>query len=153
MPEHTGIPRPTSPAELTSDSPYTLPGFFAALAAGELLAAVCADCDTRLIPPRTACYGCGGRDLTTAAEPHTGTVVSYTEVRTAPPAFADRVPYTVAIVELDSGAKLTGRLTAAYDEVAIDMPVRLVVRAPTAAEQELGLSYETEWPVHTFEPV
>ena len=153
MAEHTGVPRPTSPAELTSDSPYTLPGFFAALAAGELLAAVCADCDTRLIPPRTACYGCGGRDLTTAAEPHTGTVVSYTEVRTAPPAFADRVPYTVAIVELDSGAKLTGRLTAAYDEVAIDMPVRLVVRAPTAAEQELGLSYETEWPVHTFEPV
>ncbi|MDR9445738.1 MAG: Zn-ribbon domain-containing OB-fold protein [Haloquadratum sp.] len=153
MAEHTGIPRPTSPAELTSDSPYTLPGFFAALAAGELVAAVCADCDTRLIPPRTACYGCGGRDLTTAAEPHTGTVVSYTEVRTAPPAFADRVPYTVAIVELDSGAKLTGRLTAAYDDVAIDMPVRLVVRAPTAAEQELGLSYETEWPVHTFEPV
>lgn len=153
MAEHTGVPRPTSPAELTSDSPYTLPGFFAALAAGELVAAVCADCDTRLIPPRTACYGCGGRDLTTAAEPHTGTVVSYTEVRTAPPAFADRVPYTVAIVELDSGAKLTGRLTAAYDEVAIDMPVRLVVRAPTAAEQELGLSYETEWPVHTFEPV
>ncbi len=153
MSEYTGVPRPTAPAELTSDSPYTLPGFFAALAEGELLAAVCADCDTRLIPPRTACYGCGGRDLTTAAEPHTGTVVSYTEVRTAPPAFADQVPYTVAVVELDSGAKLTGRLTAAYDEVAIDMSVRLVVRAPTAAERELGLSYETEWPVHTFEPV
>jgi uncharacterized OB-fold protein len=144
---------PLTRDEITSDSPFTLPGFFAALADGDLLAAVCEDCGKRLIPPRPACYACGGRQLHVEPQPQTGTVVSCTEVRTPPPALADRGPYTVAIVELDSGARLTGRLTVPYADASIDMAVRLRAREPDADEREMALSYETEWPIHEFDPV
>ena len=143
---------PRSPEDLTADSPFTLPGFFAALDEGRLLAAVCEECGTRLVPPRPACYDCGTRDLRIEPQPETGTVVSYTEVRTPPPALADRAPYTIAIVELDSGARLTGRLTVSYDDTEIGMPVELSIRALDADEREMALDYEREWPIHEFDP-
>lgn len=154
MTDHTdATTAPLTRDEVTSDSPFTLPGFFAALDSGDLLAAACEDCGKRLVPPRPACYACGGRNLHVEPQPTTGTVVSYTEVRTPPPALEARAPYTVAIVELDSGARLTGRLTVPYADAAIDMPVRLIARAPDDDEREMALSYEVEWPIHEFEPV
>ncbi|AZH26931.1 Zn-ribbon domain-containing OB-fold protein [Haloplanus aerogenes] len=143
---------PLAPDEVTPDSPFTLPGFFSALDSGDLLAAVCEDCGKRLVPPRPACYACGGRNLHVESQPKTGTVVSYTEVRTPPSALEGRAPYTVAIVELDSGARLTGRLTVPYANAAIDMPVRLTARALDEDERELALAHELEWPIHEFEP-
>ncbi|AXG11669.1 Zn-ribbon domain-containing OB-fold protein [Haloplanus rubicundus] len=143
---------PLTRDEVTADSPFTLPGFFAALSDGDLLAAVCEDCGKRLIPPRPACYACGGRHLHVEPQPKTGTVVSYTEVRTPPSALADRAPYTVAVVELDSGARLTGRVTVPYAETDIGMPVRLTTRPLDDDERELALDHENEWPIHEFEP-
>ena len=148
---------PTTPPRtadaFTADSPFTLPGFFAALAEGDLLAAVCADCGTRLLPPRPACYACGSRNLRTEPQPRTGEVATYTEVRTPPPALADRAPYTVAVVELDSGARLTGRVTAPYDVLDIGTRVRLTIRPPDDDELAMARDHEREWPIHEFEPV
>jgi len=143
---------PLARDEVTADSAFTLPGFFTALADGDLLAAVCEDCGKRLIPPRPACYACGGRHLHVESQPKTGTVVSYTEVRTPPSALADRAPYTVAVVELDSGARLTGRVTLPYAETDIGMAVRLTTRSLDDDELELALDHEKEWPIHEFEP-
>lgn len=137
---------------LDASSPFTLPGFFAALADGELLAATCRDCEQVLVPPRPACYGCGGRRLEIESQPKAGAVFSYTAVHAAPPELEADVPYVVAIVELDSGARLTGRLEAAYEEVAIGDRVRLRTRAPSPQEQQLALDHERDWPVHYFDP-
>ena len=38
------------------------------------------------------------------------------------------------------------------EDVTIGDPVELTVREPTATEQEVALDYETDWPVHVFEP-
>ena len=143
---------PQSPADITADSPFTLPGFFAALADERLLGAVCADCGTNLIPPRLACYACGSRNVHIEEQPRSGEIVSYTEVHKPAPAFADQAPFTVAVVELDSGARLTGRVSIPYDEVDIEMPVQLSVREPTANEKEAALTHEKEWPIHVFNP-
>jgi len=154
MTDHDDTPTaPLAREDVTADSPFTLPGFFAALDAGDLLAAVCEDCDTHLLPPRPACYACGGRSLRVEPQPKTGTVVSYTEVRTPPPALEDRAPYTVAVVELDSGARLTGRLSVPYAEASIPMPVRLTARPPDDDEREMALAYEVDWPIHEFAPI
>ncbi|MFC5973149.1 Zn-ribbon domain-containing OB-fold protein [Halomarina salina] len=142
---------PLAPEDVTADSPFTLPGFFDALAADTLYGAVCEECDNAMVPPRPACYACGSRSVVATEQPRSGHVVSYTEVRTAPPAFADRAPYSVAVVELDSGARLTGRVDAAYEDLAVDQPVELVVREPTDEERAAALSYEADWPVHVFE--
>jgi uncharacterized OB-fold protein len=137
-------------SDIDSDSPLTLPGFFDALADGELLGGVCRDCGQVLVPPRPACYECGSRAVDVETQPTMGHVHSYTEVHTAPPAFEGDAPYTVAVVELDSGGRLLGRVDAPYEDVAIDDPVELEVREPTAEERAVALSYETEWPVHEF---
>ncbi|MFB6082779.1 MAG: Zn-ribbon domain-containing OB-fold protein [Halorientalis sp.] len=137
---------------LDADSPLTLPGFFDALAEGDLLGGVCADCGQVLLPPRPACYNCGSRDVEVEEQPREGRVYSYTEVQTPPPALEDDAPYTIAVVELASSGRLTGRLDVDYADVDIGDPVELRVREPSEAERSLALDYETEWPVHVFEP-
>jgi len=146
---------PLAPDDITADSPFTLPGFFDALADGRLVAARCLECDTRMLPPRPACYGCGSRAVAIEEQPRTGDIVSYTSVERPPSAFADLAPLTVAIVELDSSARLTGRVTAPLEDVAIGDRVELQIRDADAVEfgSEFDLSYEEEWPIHVFEPV
>jgi hypothetical protein len=143
---------PLAPEDVTSDSPFTLPGFFDALAEGRLVAGRCTDCGTHLVPPRPACYGCGSRAVETEEQSQTGTVVSYTAVYQPPSPFADLAPVTVAVVELDSGARLAGRVTADLEEVEIGSAVELRVRDPAEVgiDPEMHLSYEAEWPVHEF---
>ncbi len=53
-----------------------------------------------------------------------GTVYTETVVHMAPPAFEKEVPYQVAIVSLDSGQRVTGRIEGA--RVSIDDRVALV---------------------------
>jgi len=147
-----GSPGRVTPAELTAESPFTLPGFFAALSDERLLGGRCDGCDTVLIPPRPACYACGGREIAIEELSRTGEIVTYTEVRRPAPAFEADAPLTIAIVELESGARLTGRVAAAYDEVEIGAGVELTVRELSEGEKEFALDHETEWPLHVFEP-
>jgi uncharacterized OB-fold protein len=153
--QHTTHTGPLAPEDVTADSPFTLPGFFDALEDGHLLAARCTDCGTRLLPPRTACDDCGSRALTIEPQPRTGEVVSYTAVHRPPSAFADLAPVTVAVVELDSGARLTGRVAAPLAELDIGRAVELRVRDPAEVgiDPSAHLSYEADWPVHEFELV
>jgi uncharacterized OB-fold protein len=138
--------------DLDATDPRTLPGFFDALADGDLLGGVCADCGQVLLPPRPACYACGSRAVDVEPQSPEGQVFSYTAVHTPPPAFAADAPYTVAVVELADGGRLLGRVAADYADVAIGDPVELTVREPTATEREIALDYEADWPVHVFEP-
>lgn len=158
--DHTADDRPESatvgplaPEDIDAESAFTLPGFFDALADDRLLAAVCTDCGTAMLPPRTACYDCGSRAVTIEEQPRTGIVESYTEVYRPPSAFADLAPFPVAVVELDSGARLTGRIDADYDDIEIGSTVELAVRDPAEEGIDPGaaLSYESEWPLHVFE--
>lgn len=138
---------------LDAESPLTLPGFFSALENGELLGGVCADCGEVLLPPRPACYGCGGRNVDVEPQPQSGAIYSYTAVHTPPPALSEDAPYTIAVVELEGGGRLTGRVDADYADVEIGDRVDLRTRALTDAERTLAFEHELEWPLHVFEPV
>lgn len=145
---------PTGPVtldDISPESPFTLPGFFAALADDRVLGVHCTECGEAMIPPRPACYACGSQNVSVREQPRAGTIVSYTAVHRPPSPFADRAPLTLAVVELDSGARLTGRVNATYEAVAIGDPVELVVEAPTEAEQAAAIAYEADWPVHAFD--
>ncbi|MFO7926659.1 MAG: Zn-ribbon domain-containing OB-fold protein [Halobacteriota archaeon] len=139
--------------ELDADNPLTLPGFFDALAEGELLGGICADCGEVLLPPRPACYNCGSRSIDVESRPRIGYIYTYTEVHTPPPALEDDAPYTIAIVELESGGRLTGRVESPYEVVEIGDRVELRVRAPTEGERLLALEHESGWPIHVFERI
>jgi hypothetical protein len=53
-----------------------------------------------------------------------GVVYTETVVHLAPPAFEKDTPYQVAIVTLESGQRVTGRIEG--ERVSIDDPVRLI---------------------------
>lgn len=59
------------------------------------------------------------------------------------------------MVELDSSARLTGRVAASLEEVAIGDRVELQVQGPETVDIDPGfdLSYEAEWPIRVFELV
>lgn len=62
--------------------------------------------------------------------PKKGKIYSFSTVLEAPSGFEKQVPYTVALVELENGIKLTAQLTdfTADDKPEIGMEVEMVTR-------------------------
>ena len=59
----------------------------------------------------------------------TGRVVSYTVIRVAPPRFAAEVPYVVAVLEMDDGARMMAQVADVKpEEMKMGMKVRLEFR-------------------------
>jgi uncharacterized OB-fold protein len=58
----------------------------------------------------------------------TGTVVTYSIIRSASDQFNDLTPYVIAIIELDEGTRLTSQVICEIDEIHIGMPVKRVFR-------------------------
>ena len=85
----------------------------------------CGSCGAYVFYPREVCAECLSSDLSWVKVSGKGTVYSYT-VAQAPthPAFAEDVPYIVAIVELTEGPHITTNITGCKpDAVRIGMPV------------------------------
>ncbi|WP_336001084.1 hypothetical protein [Halorientalis halophila] len=57
--------------------------------------------------------------------------------------------------ELDSSARLTGRVTASLADLSIGDRVELRVCDPETVgiDPDFDPSYEEEWPIHVFDPV
>ena len=70
----------------------------------------CADCGTLDPGPRDLCPKCFG-----ALKPHTvpgaGELISWTMIRRPPAAFRAEGAYAVALIRLDAGCQITGRLS------------------------------------------
>jgi uncharacterized OB-fold protein len=92
----------------------------------------CEDCGRHHFYPRPACPHCGGESITWVQASGHGKVYSYSVVHRAPgPAFADDVPYVVAIIATDEGPHLLSRVVEiAPEDVRIGLPVRVRFDAP-----------------------
>lgn len=98
--------------------------FWEACARRSLVIQTCNSCDAPRHPPRPMCPRCNAFDHRWAPASGRARVWSWVVVhKPVLPAFADDVPYTVAVVELDEGVRMIGRLFA--DEVHDGMPVAL----------------------------
>jgi uncharacterized OB-fold protein len=81
--------------------------YWEALDAGELRFQRCRTCATPWLPPMSACPVCLSEDWAWERASGAGTVVASTVFHRAyHPAFADRLPYSVSLVELDEGPRL-----------------------------------------------
>jgi uncharacterized OB-fold protein len=99
--------------------------FWAAAKRHELQIQCCGSCGAHIFYPREVCPECLSSDLQWIKVSGKGTVYSYT-IAQAPthPAFAEEVPYVIAIVELAEGPHLTTNITGCKpDEVRVGMPV------------------------------
>lgn len=112
------LPRP----EVT---PLTEP-YWSGLAAGELRFQRCHACGNAWLPARDQCPRCLSGLHTWEVASGGGRIISWVVYRQAVhEAFAERVPYNVAIVELDEGPRLITNVDAPEGDLAIELPVRL----------------------------
>ena len=67
----------------------------------------CKDCGTLHFMPRYLCPACWSEKLEWVESKGTGSVHSFTVIRRASaPAFSPRVPYVVALIDLDEGPRM-----------------------------------------------
>ena len=89
----------------------------------------CRKCGRGHYPPRAVCDRCGGRDMEPGRLAERGKLLTWSVIRVAPPAFAQEIPYVVAIVEMEDGVRLTCQLTdVEIDQITPEMTVRLEFR-------------------------
>ncbi len=88
----------------------------------------CTKCRTFRFPPRPVCHACHSFDFKWYKCSGKGAVYSYTIV-THPthPAFRDKVPYGVVLVELEEGVRMISNVVdVPPDQLRIGMPVEVV---------------------------
>ncbi len=102
-----------------------LKGFFEEMRAGRLTGIRCGRCGALAIPPKEFCESCGQRDWQPVPLAGAGTIVSHTVIRVAPRGRGGEVPYAVAVVRLDEGVSLLGRvIDIPLDALKAGLPVR-----------------------------
>jgi len=91
---------------------------------------MCSNCSEHFFPPRKLCPNCRRQGkIEKAMMKGTGKIHSYTTIHVPLEGFEEIAPYTMAIIELDEGPKLTAMLCdVTPDEVSIGMPVQVGFR-------------------------
>jgi hypothetical protein len=113
------------PTKLPTDSDSD--AYVAGCREGKLLLQRCDSCGQWQFYPRRYCRHCHASTLRFHEVSGRGVVHSFTIVRRAPTAaFADRVPYAVAVIELAEGPRMMSNvIDCAPEEVAIGLEVEL----------------------------
>lgn len=103
--------------------------YWDALKDGRLTYQCCQACGHKWLPARAECPGCLGEDWSWAQASGRARLISWVVYRIAYHAsFAQRLPYTVAVVELDEGPRLFSNIVDAdASRLKIDMPLRMVI--------------------------
>ncbi|HTY77986.1 MAG TPA: Zn-ribbon domain-containing OB-fold protein [Candidatus Bathyarchaeia archaeon] len=103
----------------------TLKHFFEEARAGRLTGIRCGKCGELAIPPKEFCPGCQEHDWTAVPLAGKGAVVSFTVIRIPPRGRGEEAPYAVAVVRLDEGVSLLGRIVdVPLDGLRTGLPVR-----------------------------
>ncbi|RLF45866.1 transcriptional regulator [Thermococci archaeon] len=77
---------------------------------GKLIGNKCNNCGQIMLPPRKFCLKCGKSNLEEIELTGKGKIDVFTVIHVPPPFMKDKAPYVVAIVEMDEGPKIMGRL-------------------------------------------
>jgi uncharacterized OB-fold protein len=103
----------------------TLKNFFEEARAGRLTAIRCAECGALAVPPKQFCPTCQRRRWEPVPLSGTGKVTSFTVIRIPPRGRAAEAPYAVAVVKLDEGLSMLGRVVEIpLDTIKTGLPVK-----------------------------
>jgi uncharacterized OB-fold protein len=111
--------------EETLASPY-----WQALEEGKLIFPRCRACNNAWLPPRRECPSCLAADWDWETASGAGRLISWVVYHIAyNEAFAERLPYTVAVVELAEGPRMITNLLESTDQTpSADAPVSLEIQ-------------------------
>lgn len=114
-------------------SPLPIPSietepFWKAVQERKLLMPKCDQCGKVTFPPTVACPHCGSEKFTWTAMSGLGKVYSFVVYhRVYHPSLKEKVPYVVALIELDEGPRIISNIVGMpIDEVTCEMPVSVV---------------------------
>ncbi|MBV6756695.1 Zn-ribbon domain-containing OB-fold protein [Rhodococcus opacus] len=112
--------------------------YWAAAAQGKLLIQRCEDCETPRFYPRLLCPKCHSQRSRWDESTGAGAIHSFSIVHRAPlPEFRDKVPYVVALIDLDDGVRMFSNITGTTgDALHIGARVRVTFRKET---DEIGI--------------
>lgn len=89
----------------------------------------CNNCSKILFPPRLICPDCGSKQFEKIKLSDEGKIITFTVIRVAPSEFATQVPYSIAIVELNDGVRITTQVVDCKPEdLEMGKFVKLVFR-------------------------
>jgi len=88
----------------------TVQNYIDSLKNGKILGSKCKKCGNTMIPLKPVCSKCGSFDVEEFETKGKGIIRSFTIIFVAPEKFKDEVPYVVALIELDEGGSVMGRL-------------------------------------------
>lgn len=93
----------------------------------------CTACEEAIFYPRAVCPRCLGDTLEWRESAGTGRVYAASvQHKPANPFMADKVPYVVALIELDDGVRMMSNVVGCEpDDVTVDMAVRVTWEALT----------------------
>jgi uncharacterized OB-fold protein len=95
-------------------------------AVAELAARRCAGCSRLAVAaPTEPCPHCGALGGDSFPVSGQGRLISWTVIRIAPARYAAEVPYTVGVLELAEGMRLTARVTGDPEALRAGQAVRL----------------------------
>lgn len=117
-----------SAAQIVSEAQDAYATYRDALEARRLTFQCCRSCGRSWLPPREECPHCWSADWEWREASGRATVVSWVVYHTAfDKRFADRLPYNVALVDLDEGPRMvTNIVDLPGGQDVIGKPVRLV---------------------------
>ena len=124
--ETKGAPRPLGERPLPVPTAESAPYWQAALE-GQLKIQYCAACARHQFYPRRFCTQCLSDQIEWVQASGRGRIYTYTVCHVAAhPAFEARVPYAIAMVELDEGPRmLAGLVDTDLDRLAVGAPVQV----------------------------
>jgi len=88
----------------------TIQSYIDGLKRGKILGSKCKKCGQLMIPLKPVCSRCGSFDVEEFEAGGGGVIQSFTVIYVAPEKYKDKVPYVVALVQLDEGETIMGRL-------------------------------------------
>ena len=108
--------------------------FWSAAAAGTLLVPKCNACGNTFWHPRPRCPHCGSDKVDWITGSGNGTIHTFTVVRQAgDPFFKTKLPYVVAMIELDEGVRLMSNIVdTPIETLRIGMRVEVLFEAVSA---------------------
>jgi uncharacterized OB-fold protein len=117
----------------------TLKSFFEEARAGRLTAIRCVECGTLAVPPKEFCPTCQRRRWEPVPLAGTGRVTSFTVIRIPPRGRAGEAPYAVAVVQLDEGLSMLGRVVnIPLDTIKMGLPVKF---CPLVSEDRTAIGF------------
>jgi uncharacterized OB-fold protein len=87
----------------------------------------CSSCGKLYVPPVYFCKSCRSEKLEETETPGKGTIYTYSTVHIPLASLQKEAPYTVAIVDIEGGCRITGRIIESpQDRLSIGASVEVV---------------------------